>query len=204
MSMALVVPLMTALASTPGAEPPWNQVAQADGITVLSRTRPGSPVGEMKATGLIDAPPEAVWKALWDHDNYVRTMPYTQESRVLAREQEGRVVYFYSVISPPLVSWRDFVLRVEDESPRSEGQGVLRLRWTAVHGKLPERSGIVRVRVNDGSWVLEPRDGGKRTFATYLVHMDPGGTLPKFVVNHANSTAVPDIFRAIRRVVARR
>lgn len=201
MTLAFVLPLMAALAGAGDAGPAWTRVAQTDGITVLSRPRPGSRVEEVMATGVIDAPPAAVWKAIWDHENYAKTMPYTQESRVLGREQDGRVVYFYSVITPPLVSWRDYVIRVVDESPR--GEGVLKLRWTAVEGRLPERPGIVRVHLNDGSWVLEPRDGGKRTHATYWLYTDPGGSLPRFVVNQANTSAVPDVFRALRRVVAR-
>jgi Polyketide cyclase / dehydrase and lipid transport len=203
MTLSFVLPLMALLAGAPSDVPAWSQVAQTDGITVYSRARPGSAISEVKAEGLIDAPPAAVWKAIWDHDNYKKTMPYTEESRVLSREQDGKRVFFYTVVRPPLVSRRDYVLQVDDVSSEV-GEGRLKLVWKVAEGKMPERPGIVRLRVNDGYWVLEPRDGGKRTHATYYVYTDPGGALPKFVVNHANNSAVPDIYRALRRAVTNR
>jgi hypothetical protein len=55
------------------------------------------------------------------------------------------------------------------------------------------------VEVNDGFWKLEPRDGGAKTFATYYLYTNPGGSLPKWVVNRANGSAVPDVFQCVRR-----
>jgi len=59
--------------------------------------------------------------------------------------------------------------------------------------------GVVRINVNDGFWKLEPSDG--KTHATYYLYTDPGGAVPKFVANFANRTAVPNVFKAIRKAV---
>ena len=58
---------------------------------------------------------------------------------------------------------------------------------------------MVRVKVNTGSWLLEPREEGKKTFVTYSLLTDPGGSLPKFVADKANKKAVPDVIRAVRK-----
>lgn len=184
-------------------EPKWEQAAKDDGITVFSRTHPGSSVAEMKAIGMIDGSPREVWTSLRDYPHYTETMPYTEEAKVLSTEEGGKVLYFYSVINAPLTSRRDYVIKIVDESDAKDSAGTLKLTWKAATEKAPPlREGIVRVTLNDGYWILEPRDQGAKTFATYYLYTEPGGSVPKWIVNKANGTAVPAVFKAIRKVVA--
>ena len=59
------------------------------------------------------------------------------------------------------------------------------------------------VGVNEGSWTLEALDGGRRTRATYYLYTDPGGSIPKWIANKANTMALPDLFEAIRKRAAK-
>jgi hypothetical protein len=136
---------------------------------------------------------------LGDYERYKEIMPYTDESTVVASEPGGKVVHFYTLINAPFVAKRDYTLRIADESDWKEGKGFLRTRWTTSDKGPAQKDGVVRIKTNDGSWTLEPRDGGKKTFATYLIFTDPGGALPTFVVNRANSSAIPDVFAALRK-----
>lgn len=195
---------LTSLLMLAGAND-WSEAAKRDGIVVYARTPEGTNVKEMKAVGMIDAPPNVVWDTLRDFANYTRTMPYTQVSTVLKTENDGKVVHFYSVVNAPLVDRRDYVIRVVDESDWKEGKGFFKSTWqVSPEGTtlMPEKKDIVRVKLNNGSWVLEPRENGTKTHATYYLYTDPGGSIPKWVVNHANGTAVPDVFLAIRKAVA--
>ncbi len=196
-SMALVAALVV------GAdEPKWEQAGKKDGITVFSRARDGSDVLEMKAIGLIDGSPQEVFDVLWGWGDYNKVMPYTEESKVLGTENDGKVTLFYSVVNAPLVAKRDYVIRVTNASDWKDGKGFMKSEWKAiVDPKVPERDGYVRTKINDGWWLLEPREEGKKTFATYWVYTDPGGSIPKFLVNRANGSAVPDVFAAIRKAV---
>src|SRR4051794_11406052 len=85
-----------------------------DGVKVFTRMKTGSDVREVQAMATIDAPPARVMKVLDDLDNYKAFMPYTKESKVLARE--GKTTFFYSYITPPIVDNRDYTLRIVDES----------------------------------------------------------------------------------------
>ena len=69
----------------------------------------------------------------------------------------------------------------------------------AVGQLLEERPGVVRVKLDTGSWLLEPREGGKKTFVTYYLHTDPGGSLPAWVADKANKSSMPDVMRAVRK-----
>jgi hypothetical protein len=203
------LPLLLLLAD-PTEGKGWVEAAKEDGITVYSRVREDSSIGEMKAIGLMDAAPHEVWKAVRDYPNYPKTMPYTEESKVLATEGGAgpggggaKITWFYSVVNAPLVDRRDYVIKLIDESDWKDGKGYLLVRWSASDEKAPPlKEDVVRVKVNEGMWKLEPRDGGKKTFATYWVYTDPGGSLPKWIANKANNTAVPNVFAAIKKVVA--
>jgi hypothetical protein len=198
--MSLLPALSLLLVLTGAAEPAWKQVARDDGISVLARTPEGGSVSEVKATALVDAPPHDVWRVIRDYTNYAKTMPYTDESRVLASEQDGKVILFYCLVNAPLVDKRDFIIRIRDESDWKEGQGFLKTAWTAAtEGAPPEKAGVVRVKLNTGYWLLEPREEGKKTFVTYYLYTDPGGALPKWIADRANKTSVPDVLRAVRK-----
>jgi hypothetical protein len=63
---------------------------------------------------------------------------------------------------------------------------------------------VVRVKLNNGYWLLEPREEGKKTFVTYYLYTDPGGSLPKWIADKANKTSVPDVLRAVRKHAAKK
>jgi hypothetical protein len=178
----------------------WEVAAHNEHVTVYARERPDTGFQEMQAEGVIDAPPAEVWRALRDYDRHPQTMPYVEVARVLRREDGDKVMYVYNVVNPPMVSRRDYVLRIVDESAWKDGQGFLKLSWRTANARAPQRTkNAVRVEVNDGFWLLQPAQGGTSTRAVYYIHTDPGGGVPKWIVNRVNGTAIPDIWEAVRR-----
>lgn len=199
------LPVLMLLSADKPATVPWESAGEDDGITILSRTRPGSDVHEMKAQGIIDAPPIEIWKALRDYDHYTQTMPYTEKSKVVEKSADGKVLWFYSVINAPLVSRRDYTIKITDETDYKNGKGKMKVSWTAAPDKGPKpQEGVVRVKINDGYWELQPVANGTKTYATYYVYTDPGGSLPTWIVNKANGSAVPDVFNAIKKIAVKK
>jgi hypothetical protein len=167
-----------------------------DGIKVFTRAKSGSDVREVQAQGTIDAPPARVFKVLGDLESYKDFMPYTKESKVVAKE--GKSTFFYSYISPPIVDNRDYTLKLIDESAAD----FYKIVWEPANDRgPPPRDGAVRLKVNKGHWLLEPNEDGTKTFATYYLYTDPAGAIPTWLVNKANRDSVPDIIRAIRKRV---
>lgn len=199
-----LIPLMMLAAD----DAPWKLDAENDGVKIYARAHAGSEVREMKAMGLIDAPPAAVWKNIRDYDGYPKNMPYTVEAKVLSRSEGDKDILFYSRLETPLVSSRDYIIALKDESDWKEGKGFMKVTWTAApkdaDAQMPEKKDVVRVRVNDGYWLLEPKEEGKKTFATYYVYTAPGGSIPTFIANSANGIAVPKVFDSIRKSVLKK
>ena len=199
--------LLLSLVVLAAAEPHWEQSADVDGIKIFARQRPDAEVREMKAISLVDATPHEIWDAIRDYDNYTKTMPYTVEAKVLSKEQGGKLIYFYSRLDMPLVSSRDYIIKIVDESAWKDGMGFLKVSWTAANDKdalVPLKEGVVRVRINDGYWLLEPREDGKKTLATYYLYTSPGGSIPNWIADKANGIAVPKVILAIKKIVAER
>lgn len=185
--------------------PRWELAAEPEGVKVYRRQVEGSEVREMRAIGLINATPKEVFEVIQDLENYPKQMPYTAEAKVLSRSEDGKDILFYSRLNTPMVDERDYIIALKDESDWREGKGFYKVSWTAAGPEkdslMPERKGVVRVRTNNGHWLLEPRDDGKKTFATYYVYTVPGGSIPIFVINSANGMAVPKVFDAIKKTV---
>jgi hypothetical protein len=57
---------------------------------------------------------------------------------------------------------------------------------------------VVRVATHEGSWRLDPIDGGRRTHATYELKLDLAGSLPSWLGRGRAGKDVPALFDAIR------
>jgi len=146
----------------------------------------------------VDARPEVVFNVVNDFDHYPEFMPYVIESRVLSRNGDSEVVA-YNRIAPPFVAERDYPLKFRMTRGSLANGGVFRIEWTASPEAEPEVEGVVRIRLNDGSWVAEPISGGSRTRLTYTLLTNPGGMIPDFVANMSNTVAIPKLFKAVMK-----
>ena len=107
----------------------------------------------------------------------------------------------YQRLSPKICEDRDYTLRVWKKSwPGPEGLTYLS-QWEAANDLGPaEQKGVVRVKVCNGTWLLEP-NGSTKTHATYSIYSDTGGVIPAFIANHASLTAIKKLYEAIRKQV---
>ncbi|MFL5353595.1 SRPBCC family protein [Archangium sp.] len=192
--LALVVALVAVGAR---AEEEWETVADGD-VVIRVRERPDIPGGrEIWAEGVLDAGIQDVQAALRDHENFRHWMPYVKESRVLSAADGARVTY--TRLDLPVISNRDFVLRVVDEQVlAADGTGVFHQKWTPENEALPARSGVVRLRHNEGSWHFTARGEGKVSFV-YRFTVEPGGSIPGFLAGLGQKDAVMDTIRAVER-----
>jgi hypothetical protein len=180
----------------------WTVVNRDGDLTIYSRPREGSPVLEMKGVGFMDAEPIVIKRVIDDTSEYPKFMPYVVETKTLSDKvtDKGEVRVGYQRLSPPFVGDRDYTVRVYCESkPCPTGGLIYRNRWEVANDLGPaEKKGVTRVKVTEGSWLLEPVAGGK-TRATYSIYSDSGGSIPTMILNAANKTAIPKLFEAVRK-----
>ena len=204
-TLLLVVALVGAsdlCANVFGAEPEatlgeWKFISNKEGVALYRRQRTAS--YESKAIGEIAASTDLVHAVLDDVESYSSFMPYTAECRVLKRE-EGSVLA-YQRISAPLTSARDYTVRVRHTSKKVEGGTRYLSQWNTDNAAgPPEKPGIIRVTLCEGSWLLEPT-GPNSTRATYTIYTDSGGMIPSFIKNIGSQIGIRKLFAAIRKQV---
>jgi hypothetical protein len=180
-----------------GASTDWKFVSDKDGVALYRRPRPKS--YESKAIGEIAGSTDVVHAVLDDVESYASFMPYTAECRVLKRDADSVVAY--QRLSAPLISDRDYTVRVRKSSKKVE-QGTRYLsEWTADNAAgPPEKRGVIRVSLCEGSWLLEPT-GPNTTRATYTIYTDSGGIIPSFIKNTGSQVGIRKMFAAIRKQV---
>ena len=188
---------LSIFAADPGQNADWKVVKQNSGVTIYSRPHPGSHLKEFKAVGEIDAATKTVHNVIDDVEAYTSFMPYTTECRVIARKDDS--ILTYQRVSPKIVSDRDYTLRIQKKSwPVENGLAYLN-RWEPANEDGPaEKPGVFRVKVCNGSWLLEPAGEGK-TRATYSVFTDSGIVGPAFIANTISTTGISKLFAAVRK-----
>jgi ribosome-associated toxin RatA of RatAB toxin-antitoxin module len=182
------------------ADTGWQRIDEKSGVTLYSRTRVGTPIREFKGVGLIDAPPATVQAILDDVASYPQFMPYVVISRIIS--QAGNDDVTYQLLDIPFVSNRDYTVRVNHGTARNaDGALIYRDTWqTDNDAGPPQEPGIVRVQVNEGSWLLEPAGpAGDSTQASYQIFTDSGGVIPAFLANRGSQVIIPRLFLALRK-----
>ena len=174
---------------------PWIEANQTDdGITVWYRDVHGKRIREVKATGVVDAAVDLVWFVLRDVEHFVEFMPYVTEARVLS-EAGPNARYVYQHLDPPIVDERDYTLKITSEKL---SDGSYFQYWSPANDKGPPRTdGVVRLEICEGNWTAEPLNP-TQTRITYWLYTDPGGSIPSWVANMANTRSLPDLVRSVR------
>ena len=176
--------------------PDWKEAYRTSELVIFTKD---VEVGRrIIAISEVETPPEIVFNVLSDFEHYAEFMPYVEESRVLSRRGDTEVIT-YARIAPPFVSKRDYPLKVTLTRGSTLNGDVFKVEWRPSPDSWPEVKDVVRVKLNEGSWLATPLDGGKRTRLTYTLLTDPGGLIPDFVVNLSNTVAIPELFLAVKK-----
>lgn len=173
----------------------WRTERNLDSIKIYNRKVDGSSIREMLALTTIEQPAWRLFAAVADYPDYPQFMPYVKKSRVL-RQEESKSRVFQELGFPWPISNRHYTIELTADTTQSE-QGHYFVSWTLSEAMLETPSGKgIQLKVDDGHWWF-CTIGGNKTFVEYYINSDPGGLLPSWAVNRANSEAVPDVLKAV-------
>jgi hypothetical protein len=204
-SIACVFSGLTGLFCTSFASPDisdWVQLSKNNSLAIFARSHPGCPIKELRAVGSIDAPNWVVKNVIDEVEDYPSFMPYTTKTQIIERKLHQVISYFR--LDPPFIGARDITVSVYSQAEKHEdGTVSYQFRWEPENSLGPTPTpGVIRINLDQGSWDLDPTDGGKKTIATYTILTDGGGGLPAFAINFANRQGVEGLFSAIRKQIA--
>lgn len=187
MKVVMLLLMTTVGLSKEGYEP----IGEKAGVEVYRRA--GHAI-DLAAEGDIDAPPDVVLKVLTDYGSHPKWVHGLSVSRVLDKHDDSLDVY--QRLHLPMLDDRDFAMHVRWGG--SGGEREIHFATTNDKCPAPPDKGVVRVPLHEGSWHLEPVDGGRRTHAVYRFRMELGGSLPMWMARGRAAKDVPALFEAIR------
>ncbi len=161
----------------------WKLLSDSDGVTLSSRPVEGSKFVELKVTSTTTKSVSGLCDAAFGEGTFDPEEPDLTSRQVLFQAADERVTH--DQISPPLVSKRDYVVRAR-RNRQADGSCTMTFESTTdLAPPVPE--GWVRITKLKGFWRFEPAGEGK-TRVTYVVHSDPGGSIPPFLAEGSRRT----------------
>lgn len=185
---------LAALASVPAPAPPTaaelKRLAAGEVLVSSREVQPRAP-REQIGRGVIDFPPERVYKAVTDYANYDEFMPFVIQADVMKTLPDGAALSSQRLRLPRPFGERHYVLRVASrvETGRAGGR-----TWRTEWAYVPGSGDIAGQR---GSWTLTQLAPG-RTLATFRLFSDPGGAVPGWLYERAVAGTLPYIFQGLR------
>jgi hypothetical protein len=177
----------------------WTKVSEEDGVQTFKREIPGSPIIAFRAEGVIDAPLLRVVSLVLDSERATRWVDSLGETRRLRQISPFEWVEYDHIETPFIMKDRDFVLhcRLTVDAKKQKVVEVM----NSTTDELAPVTDHVRGVVDHSYFVATAIEGGKKTFVEIEIHADPMGSVPKWIVNLAQTSAPIRTVRAIRREV---
>ena len=199
-TLALAALLCACFAATVAAEPPAARqltAAETERLAAgkkIVRVTSGD-TNRAEVVGVVDAPPEAVWRVIADYDAYEAWFPDQEEARVLSRE--GEMVTLEGTVSMPFpFADRSFRIRDRQLTRQVEGQTHYYDSWTYV-----KDSG--NIEDTTGFWYVSPFQGDvNRSVVRLVILADFGVPLPDFVISWGTRRSLPRIIDRLRERAA--
>jgi uncharacterized protein YndB with AHSA1/START domain len=194
--MPRFLPLLLALALTgPAPSLPGVQYPTPTGDVWVEMAAAGSgKPREGVGRGVIEAPPERVFRALVDYAHWSEFMPFLLKSGVLP-QPDGSVVGDHVMKLPAPGGERHYRVRFRQRIETGPAGKTWKIDWAYIPG-----SGDVAD--HHGSWTLTAQ-GPDRTLAVLRLYTDPGGLTPRWAIDRGTAETLPWILHGLRQHVRR-
>lgn len=133
---------------------------------------------------------------LMDIENYVTWQYNLVEAQVLEQVNDSEVIMRTVIDAPWPVNNREVLTRMTART--NTASGVLMVEGQVIPYDYPAKKGLVRVPFSRSSWSVTQVNGNDLTVA-YSLSVDPGGSLPAWLVNLAVAEGPYESFRNLKK-----
>ncbi|WP_051359795.1 START domain-containing protein [Adhaeribacter aquaticus] len=180
------------------AQEKWELRKDENGIRVYSRKLQGNGFKELKVLCELPGTTQKLMGVLKDVDNQKNWVYSVRSSHVLKKKSENNIIYYTQADMPWPISDRDFVTELTfEEDPVTKK---LHIESRGLPGFLGPKPGYVRVPDALAIWEVTPV-AGDRLQVEYTFRVNPGGSLPAWLVNLASSTGPYYTFQNLREIL---
>ncbi len=180
-------------------EPDWEFLKETDGIRVYRRDVPGMDFDAFQGKAIVHARIEVIGMVLRDVLAYPEWMPNCKETQLIETFDKQNVIIHQVNKTPWPLKNRDSVVKAN--TTITWRNGVFTVDLQAIDDpRVPPHPNRIRITKMSGRWQLTylHRD---QTFVSYMICLDPGGSLPKYIVKKNMQDAPVNMLRSLRKVV---
>ena len=147
----------------------------------------------------LSLPKEILQNVIMDINNYSNFLKGSSYfiSKELKKTSEFVEGYQFIPINIPFFDNREYLFRMYPNGFK-DGDNTSIIHWYLLDKdvKYLERDNQIAIYLSHGAglWVAEKKSNDKTQFS-YRIYMDPGGSLPSFLIDLINKTSVVNIFR---------
>jgi hypothetical protein len=158
----------------------WELIANKDGLKTFQRDTDQGIVG-FRGETVMDATIEQIATVLADMPSRKKWMDEVVEAkRIKMNSIFDRVEYNHTAVPWPFQN-RDFVYSAKVDVNTKEKTMLITMQSTE-DAEMPPKDGIVRGQMHLSRYYLKSLEGGKKTFVTVEIIVDPKGAIPKWIV----------------------
>lgn len=175
----------------------WKIERNDERMKLYTREVPGKKVREVKAIASITGTIKEAVAVLFDRASHPQVFKHIEHSEVVKKNKTCD--WSYNVISPPLVTNRDYLVK-SCEVKNSDGS--VSVTWEPfLDPKYPDgKDGNIRVKTNVGYWRFW-QVGPDELKVEYYILTDPSGSLPDWLKQKANKSAVPQTIWSVYKQI---
>lgn len=182
--------LVLVVLAAPPEDAPFKFVEEVGDIRVEARPREGSDFSELRLSTVTNATVDALCTAAFGDGSIPPGDPYVRERKVL-REVSRDERIMYDRVVPPLVSERDYAVRVKREYVGTNCVVRFDLANEAAPPPVGDRVRLPRLAI---TWRFEKSADGK-TKVVYTAHSEPGGSVTAFISEGPRRKTEIDVVR---------
>lgn len=175
----------------------WEEIDNDEGIKVWSWEPKGSDLFAFKAVGEIKAPIAKVASILSDMPRLKEWTPDLGGAKAVAKISDSERIEYYHVETPFIMKDRDFVLYIKAKWDKETKE--FSYNFKSIKDKRFPKTDYVRGVIHASHFLLKATAEGKKTQLTYLVHVDPKGSVAKWIINLFSKGHPWDTLEAVRK-----
>lgn len=189
--------LSSAKPASEGKNEVWRLRKEKNGIKVFTIANHETGFDKLKAECFMPYTLSELLSVITDVKNHPDWVYNAVETRAIKINSDFDFYYYGVTWAPWPASDRDMIFHVKvAQNPSTK---IIDIDVHGVPEMLPEVEGKVRVPRSHSTWTLKPAENG--VFITYTLDIDPGGSLPAWLVNLATVDGPYFSFEALKKVL---
>jgi len=178
------------------AQGSWELKRDENGIAVYTRMPASGNIKELRVLCELDATKAQLIATLLDIDNYKKWVYSSKKTELLKTPGPQKIIYYTQSHLPWPIKDRDLIVELEI-GPESD---VLYIRAKSLPAYLPQNDKYVRVPYSLATWKVTQTAANKLK-VDYTFSVDPGGSIPAWLVNATMAIGPYNSFAKLREVL---